>query len=188
MRGLGLGILIMLSAPAQAEIATWGIESWECRPENFGVQLGAGGDVEIRSIQGAALGSQLPGADIDGPNVRQSLVIVLAAASLNRPAPGTVTVKPEGERVNQSLDAHLLEVNLKQSGRNSVHLPIFYKFDPPVIIPDGKLSAVIITETYAANPARLLTGNPYECLNTELHLTIEFNSRATDPIRSDNPQ
>jgi hypothetical protein len=85
-----------------------------------------------------------------GPNVRQSLTLILAAASLHRPAKGVVTVKPEGERVNEGLDAHILQVNLKQSGRNSVHLPISYRFDPPIVVPDGKLSALIITETYAA--------------------------------------
>jgi hypothetical protein len=80
----------------------------------------------------------------------QSLTLILAAASLHRPAKGVVTVKPEGERVNEGLDAHILQVNLKQSGRNSVHLPISYRFDPPIVVPDGKLSALIITETYAA--------------------------------------
>jgi hypothetical protein len=184
MRIAGLGIvstIMMFCTLARAETAVWGMETWECKPEWYGVQLGAGSDVEIRSIQGAASGSQLPGADVQGPNVRQSLALILAAASLNRPANGVVTVKPEGERVNQGLDAHILQVNLKQSGHDSVHLPVSYIFNPPVVVPEGKLSALIITETYATNPPRLLADNPYECLNTELHLTIEFKTRPPVP-------
>jgi hypothetical protein len=186
MRAAALGILAIFCAPAQAEIVVWGMESWECGQVWYGVQLGAGGDAEIRSIQGAAAGSQLPGADVEGPNVRQSLTLILAAASLHRPAKGVVTVKPEGERVNEGLDAHILQVNLKQSGRNSVHLPISYRFDPPIVVPDGKLSALIITETYGAKPAQLLSGMPYECLNTELHLTIDFQARPTDVSQTPN--
>jgi hypothetical protein len=72
-------------------------------------------------------------------------------------------------------------VNLKQSGRNSVHLPISYRFDPPIVVPDGKLSALIITK-----PAQLLSGMPYECLNTELHLTIDFQARPTDVSQTPN--
>jgi hypothetical protein len=179
MRAVAFGILVVfcVTTTSRAEIAVWAMESWECKPEWYGVQLGSGGDVEIRSIQGAATGSQLPGADVQGSNVRQSLTLILAAASLHQPAAGAVTVKPDGERVSEGLDPHILQVNLKQSGRNSIHLPLSYIFDPPIVVPDGKLSAEIVTETYASDPARLLTDKPYECLNTELHLTIEFKAR-----------
>lgn len=77
----------------------------------------------------------------------------------------------------ESLDPHLFQVNLKQSGGNSVHTPVSYRFDPPLRILGGNLTALIFTESYAY-PSGVVSEQPYECLNTEMHMTIEFTAAA----------
>jgi hypothetical protein len=165
-------------SPARAadpQITVWGFESWACGNRWYKIKLGSGKDVRLLSIQGAVTGSPLQSADIGASTIRQSLISILNEVDRGKPPNAAVTESPQGDdRFNNSVDRHIAQINVKQSGRSMFALPVSYQFPAPIRVPKGELSALIFTETYAVNPERKVQDVPSECLNTEVHLTLTF--------------
>lgn len=153
-----------------------GIENWVYGPSSmnrFPFVLGDGSDVALSQIWGSIAGGPVPLANRAGQYVRQSLTALFSPAlSWGAPAAGkTIAEPPPGTHFG--IDNHIAAWNIKQSGNEVVHIPIAIKFGAPLVIPGGQLMIVVNSETLVPKTSKDSTdGN--ECLDTELHLTFEF--------------
>lgn len=153
----------LFPAVASGGTLTWGMESWTCGTAEFRVTVGSGVDIHLYSISGAVTAQA--SAPPDGGS-RQSLMAVFPGVPLNTPH-SIVSTSPD---VNHSLDEHLVGVNMKQMGSGATPpVSVQATFNPPQLIRNGDLRAVIFTANYS-------TADTIHCLNTEAQLTITYKS------------
>lgn len=141
----------------------WGNESWAGVKDvsSYETTLGSGGPIELTRITGHVTGAS-PGAGMPvlDRKIRQSLVKVYGTT---RPSPGSTRVLTPGAKNNNEVDDCLFMINVKVCGASQVVIPLDYVFDPPVLLPDGKLFMEVGVEPGATDVP-----------DTETHLTIQW--------------
>jgi hypothetical protein len=166
MRRLLLAALFALALPAHAQTIaqTWGFEAWTCGNAVFPIRVGNGRNILLKSISGTFTGSPAPGATDAAPGVvRQSLTAIVATGLMYQ-ADGAILATPVS--TNHSLDMHLANVNVKQSGLGTTPPQALHvAFDPPLIVPGGTLAAYMTTQNY---------GGAASCLDTEAQLSVVY--------------
>lgn len=160
MRRSLLALLFVVSAAQAQQVVTWGMESWTCGNAEFRVRLGTGRDVRLFSISGAVTAS----SSADDGVLRQSLLAIYPGVPLGR----TSVARFNTPGTNHSIDEHIAAVNMKQWGAGAAPaVPVRHRFDPPLLVRDGDLRAVIVTQNYGGS-------NSAGCLDTEAQLTVVF--------------
>jgi hypothetical protein len=154
-----LALLLLVPSLAQAAAVVWGLEVWTCGIAEFRARLGNGADVRLLSISGAVTAA----ATADDGVLRQSLLAVYPGI----PAGGNYGVVSTTPNSNHSLDEHMLNVNTKQVGAGATPpVPVNLTFNPPLVLRQGDLRAVIVTANYG--------GSSPVCLNTEAQVTVVY--------------
>src|SRR5262245_55016110 len=169
---ISIVIPLLLTAPAAASPPVhWGNEVWTCGTSIFETVIGDG-DITISRITGAVTLTPQDHASsrwdvVSGEahlRQRQSLV----ALSYQAPAIRMQTTAPSAAQpANNEVDPALFAVNPKTIGLHPIFIPIDFAFNPPVLIPGGRLTLRIDTE--GTGPLTV----DKNCSNTETHMTIQ---------------
>ena len=156
---------VLFFAPAQAEVAHWGNETWVCGTSQFDIVLGNGSDIQLSSISGAVTAAPRGNATDKAANTsRQSLLVIYS----DRPRPQVSTTNVTGGPANNEIDPALLMVNGKTIGLTPVVIPVYLQFTPPVTVPAGRLHVTVVGQ--AEGP---IVDN-VNCINAETHLTFQW--------------
>lgn len=141
----------------------WGNESWAGvgNVSRYESTFGDGSDIQLTRITGhvtaAAPSVGYPALD---KKIRQSLVSV---GAFGAGFPGTTKVVTQGAKNNNEVDDSLFMVNVKVCGASQVVIPFDYVFDPPILVPNGRLYLKVSVEPGATDVP-----------DTETHLTVQW--------------
>jgi hypothetical protein len=175
------GALVAVSSfasPALADVISHGMEVWNCGNKTFEVQLGNGQDVALTSIEGSISATSRAGANLTEAVLRQ--ILIAGYPTLEHGQAGFTHGKIIGTPpdTNHSLDGNIWTQNIKVRTDAVVNNFVSYKYDPPVILPEGLLSVATANISYAP-----VTDEPIfpaqGCLNTEIQLTYQFQQLST---------
>jgi hypothetical protein len=163
--------LLAAALPAHAGQLMWGFESWGCGLSQYNITVGNGANISVTGLSGFISAAPNPLSNPTNGYMRQSLMAV-SYPGAPVTVRGVVTGNPSQPRYENGIDGNLLEVNLKQTATNDVHMPINVTYPTPVLVTGGNIFAVINTVTY--NGTQIITEVPGECLDTEVHLLIFY--------------
>jgi hypothetical protein len=169
--------MFLPGSPAQAAVAcgvpqslTWGFESWTMGQKVFTMTLGDGlHNVTVSSLYGF-LAANAHGDATNPDYLRQSLVTISypGAASVS---PGSAGAAPDAYSINE-VDGSLFAINVKQKGKDGVHLPINLMPPVPITLQGGKLLAIVNNVTYGSDT--VISSPPEESIDVEVHLVVWF--------------
>ena len=150
----------------------WGFSTWNCGNEYFTLNLHES-NASLERITGFVSASEMPQAT-NLHYVRESLSTLYLYGQNNSQTVEQDVTGDDPARTTASSDQNLFSMDIKQKYHNSFVVPVDTTFNKPISIPDGKIYAAIDTQTYDGITS--ITGNPGECLATELHLTIFYHT------------
>ena len=151
--------------------ATWGFSTWNCGNEYYTIQLPK--DSSLEGFTGNLEASPMPQMR-NMTFIRESLTSLYDNYQNNSAIFTYPTSGDDTSRTTNSADQNLYEIDIKQRASNTISLPINVHYNQPISIPDGQINARIYTVT--EDGSSYLTNNNGECLATELHLTLFYNT------------
>ena len=149
---------------------SWGFETWTIGQKPFFITMGDGlHDVKLTAMYGYISASAH--GNLTNPDYQRQSLVTFTYAGAPRSFNGSAQAAPDIWSINE-VDGNILAINIKQKGKEVVHLPINIALPAPVTIPGGILEAIVDNATYGADV--VITSPPQESIDVEVHVVLWY--------------
>jgi hypothetical protein len=174
MKKLALLAASLCSTPAWPTdfVVTWGVEQYNsCTAQDFDLTLASPttGKAYLKRITGMVNG--VASGVVDTNYMRAALVTFYSPALLRQTAPYAAPGPTPPGTFNQTVVNAFGAFVLKQTGSQSVSLPIDLQFAAPILLPNRSLHLHVVAQSYP-NPAP-----SNECMDVEIQVSVMFSDQ-----------